>query len=205
MMGQNNHSFFTACAYVYIYIYIYYIPSNNLSWSLQVESVCSKARRVLGLLYRWFCGQASQQSLKQIYLSLIRLHLECACQVQDLHLAKDISTLEKFKSSPVATLAISKWDSSYEELLSLMEIKQLKDRRHELKLGLYNVQVGTQSLSFPGSSWSHCQNCRSNRNSNSLQLLRPLAHTNAYMHSCFHTLHPICELTGQFKCYCYIL
>ena len=43
-------------------------------WNLPVQ----KARRILGLLYRRFYGQASQDSLKQLYPSLVRPHLEYA-------------------------------------------------------------------------------------------------------------------------------
>ena len=46
------------------YRYLGVLLTGDLSWSLQVESVCQKARRILGLLYRRFYGQASQESLK---------------------------------------------------------------------------------------------------------------------------------------------
>ena len=75
------------------YKYLGVLLTGDLSWSLQVESVCQKARRILGLLYRRFYGQASQESLKILYLSLVRTHLEYACQVWDPHLSKDRNTL----------------------------------------------------------------------------------------------------------------
>ena len=71
------------------YKYLGVLLTDNLSWSMQVESVCQKARRVLGLLYRRFYGQASQETLKQLYLSLVWPHLDYACQVWDPHLLKD--------------------------------------------------------------------------------------------------------------------
>ena len=84
--------------------------------------------RVLGLMYRQFYGQTSQESL---YLSLVRPHLKYACQVWDPHLAKDKGALEKVQKF-ACKLATSKWDSSYEELLRLVEVKPLQDRRVEL-------------------------------------------------------------------------
>ena len=51
------------------YKYLGVLLTGDLSWSLQVESICQKARRVLGLLYRRFYGQTSQESLRQLYLS----------------------------------------------------------------------------------------------------------------------------------------
>ena len=77
----------------------------------------------------------AQESLRQLYLSLVRPHLEYASQVWDPHLSKDRSTLEKVQKF-ACKLATSKWNSRYEELLSLMDIKPLQNRRLELKLGL---------------------------------------------------------------------
>ena len=163
-------------------------PTFQLSvLNLQVESVCARARRVLGLLYRRFYGLASQESLKQLYLSLVRPHLEYACQVWDPHLARDKGALEKVQKF-ACKLATSKWDSSYEELLGLVDIQPLQDRRLELKLGVLFKLVHNLCF-FPEGSWSYHQNCRNGRNSHSLQLSRPLAHTNAYMYSFFpHTV-----------------
>ena len=48
------------------YKYLGVLLTDNLSWSIQVKSVCQKARRVLGLLCRRFYSQASQDTLKQL-------------------------------------------------------------------------------------------------------------------------------------------
>ena len=71
------------------YKYLGVLLTSDLSWSFHVGSICTKARHVLGLLYRRFPGSTSQNSLKQLYLSLVRPHMEYACQVWDPHLAKD--------------------------------------------------------------------------------------------------------------------
>ena len=108
------------------YKYLGVLLTDNLSWSMQVESVCQKARRVLGLLYRRFYGQASQETLKQLYLALVRPHLDYACQVWDPHLLKDKTALEKIQKF-ACKLATSKWESGYEDLLSLMELQPLEN------------------------------------------------------------------------------
>ena len=59
------------------YKYLGILITSDLSWSPQVVSVCSKARRVFGLLYRRFYGLAYQDTLKNLYLSLVRLHMQC--------------------------------------------------------------------------------------------------------------------------------
>ena len=169
------------------YKYLGVLVSCDLSWSLHIEFACQKAWRVLGLLYRRFYGQASQDSLKQLYLSLVRPHLEYASQVWDPHLAKDRNALEKVQKF-ACKLATSKWNSSYEELLDLTDLKPLQDRRLESKLGLLFKMVHNLCF-FPDNSWSFRTNSRCNRNSNSLQLSRPFARTNAYMASFFpHTV-----------------
>ena len=167
------------------YRYLGVLLTGDLSWSLQVESVCQKARRILGLLYRHFYGQASQESLKQLYLSLVRPHLDHACQVWDPYLAKDQNALERVQKF-ACKLITSRWDSSYEDLLKLLDLKPLQCRRAESKLGLMFKLVHGLCF-FPNDSWSF-RTSRNTRNSNSLQLLRPFARTNAYMHSFFpHT------------------
>ena len=95
------------------------------------------------------------------------------------HLMK-VEKVQKF----ACKLATSRWDSSYDELLSLLDMTSLQDRRLELKLGLMFKLVHKLCF-FPEDSWSFRDSCRCTRNSNSLQLLRPLAHTNAYKHSFF--------------------
>ena len=130
-----------------------------------------------------------QESLKQLYLSLVRPHLEYACQVWDSHLSKDKAALEKAKKF-ACKLAILKWGSSYEELLSLTDLKSLQDRRLDFKLGLIFKMVHTLALCyFPADSWAYRTKHRCSWNSNSLQLLRPPARTNAYLNSFFpHTI-----------------
>ena len=53
------------------YKYLGVLLTSDLSWSSHISNICTKARRVLGLLYRRFYGSTSQSSLKQLYLSLI--------------------------------------------------------------------------------------------------------------------------------------
>jgi len=48
-----------------------------------------KAKQILGLLYKRFYNYAEGDTLKQLYLSLIRAHLEYVCPVWDPHTMKD--------------------------------------------------------------------------------------------------------------------
>ena len=57
----------------------------------------------------------------------------CLSSIWDPHLSKDENALEKVQKF-ACKLATSKWDSSYNELLSLLNLKPLQERRLELKL-----------------------------------------------------------------------
>ena len=55
--------------------------NSNLSWSNHITSICTKARKLLGLLYRRFYIHAEPSALFRLYLSLVRPHLEYASDV----------------------------------------------------------------------------------------------------------------------------
>jgi hypothetical protein len=167
------------------YKYLGVLLTCDLSWSSHVSNICTKARRVLGLLYRRFYGSSSQSSLKQLYLSLVRPHLEYACQVWDPYLVKDKKAIENVQKFALKVVT-SRWDSSYDELLELVELKPLEERRVELKLGLL-FKIIHNLCFFPDGSLNY-HHGRSGRISHSQQLAIPFAHTNSYFYSFFpHT------------------
>jgi hypothetical protein len=59
-----------------------------------VDSICSKAKKILGLLYRRFYGNTDSASLIQLYQSLVRPHMEYACEVWDPYMLKNRDKLE---------------------------------------------------------------------------------------------------------------
>ena len=65
-----------------------------LSWSAHIESICTKARKQIGLLYRRFYGNIDDHSLLELYSVLVRPHLEYAAPVWDPHLTKYTNKLE---------------------------------------------------------------------------------------------------------------
>ena len=69
--------------------------SSELSWSAHIESICIKARKLTGLLYRRFYGNVNQQSMYSLYSILVRPHLEYVAPIWDPHLIKDVTKLEK--------------------------------------------------------------------------------------------------------------
>ena len=168
------------------YKYLGLLITNNLTWSTHIDSVCSRAKKILGLIYRRFYSSANQDTLKQLYTSLVRPHLEYACQVWDPHLVKDKKALEDVQKFG-CRLAAYQWDLGYQELLNLFELQSLEQRRLDLKLGLM-FKIIHRLCYFPDIP-DFRQNLSNLRVSHPLQLDPPFARTNAYKFSYFpHTM-----------------
>ena len=74
--------------------YLGVLFSSNLSWSDHIQGVCSKAHKILGLLYRRYYQYSDNRSLLKLYIYLVRPHLDYAAQVWAPHLQKNIKSLE---------------------------------------------------------------------------------------------------------------
>ena len=86
---------------------------HNLSWSPHITSTCAKAKKILGLLYRRFYNHSSSECLKQLYLSLVRPHLDYAAQVWDPYLQKDVQLLENMQKFALKLISHN-WSTSYQ-------------------------------------------------------------------------------------------
>ena len=126
--------------------YLGVLISSDLSWSEHIQGVCNKARKILGLLYRRYCQHSDSSILRQLYLSLVRPHLDYAAQVWDPHLQQDISALESIQKFGLK-LCSKQWDTGYNELLDIFRLPSLKNRRLHLKLS--PVQNCTWSVLLP--------------------------------------------------------
>jgi len=62
---------------------------SDLNWTPHVENICSKARKLVGLLHRQFYNKASSDALIKLYTAVIRPQLEYAAEVWDPHLQKN--------------------------------------------------------------------------------------------------------------------
>ena len=60
--------------------------TKDLTWSRHVTEIRTKARRVVGLIYRQYYQYSTPETLNQLYVSFVRLHLEYAAPVWDPHL-----------------------------------------------------------------------------------------------------------------------
>ena len=85
---------------------------------------------------------SSSHILVKLYKSLIRPHMEYACQVWDPHLKKDIQVLENVQKFALRVCSKS-WSSDYATLLDTLSMPTLSDRRETLKLCLlFNILTG---------------------------------------------------------------
>ena len=176
LLGQPLHM-------VESYKYLGLLLSSNMSWSAHIASICGKARQILGLLYRrFYTGATEPNSIKQLYLSLVRPHLEYACQVWDPHLMKDKKRLEGVQKFGLK-MASHQWDTSYSDLLQLFDLPTLEERRTHLKLGLlFKIINKLCYLPYVPPFRESIPNLRALHNQ---QLMLPLARTNAYHYSFF--------------------
>ena len=164
--------------------YLGILLSDNLSWSPHVHAVCSKARQILGLLYRRFYNFSNSDTLIQLYTSLVRPHLEYACPVWSPHLAKDIQEIERVQAF-ACKMATHTWRANYQELQSIIKIPTLERRRLELKLG-HLFKIIHNLCYFPEGVFCYREQTplvTSTRSAHSLSLVQPFAHTNSYLYS----------------------
>ena len=96
--------------------YLGVLLSSDMKWSSHIEVACSKAKHILGLLYRHFYGLADCRTIIQLYLSIVRPHLEYASSLWDSHMSKDITALESVQKF-VCKIATKQWTCEYQELL----------------------------------------------------------------------------------------
>ena len=92
---------------VEMFKYLGVLLSHDLSWGEHVQAICSKARKILGLLYRRFYNNAPSSTLLQLYISLVRPHLDYASAIWSPYLsmhARIKLNLRTFKNLHVAWL-----------------------------------------------------------------------------------------------------
>ena len=162
------------------YKYLGILLTHDLSWSPHISAICAKARRIVGLIYRRFYGNTDQDTIKQLYVSLVRPHLEYGSQVWDPHLTKDKTSLENVQKF-ACRIASARWEASYEDLLKLFELQTLQERRLHAKLGLL-FKIVHKLCYFPNDTFCIRQQQHSSR-ANHLQLVVPFAHTNSFLYS----------------------
>ena len=116
----------------------------------------------------------------QLYISynvsLVWPHLEYAAPVWSPYLQKDIAMLEKIQQF-ASRICTKNWDAGYHELLDMLDLPSLAQRRLKKKRLCYAYKIVHGLLYFPpdvvvsSSALSH--------NPRSHLLYQPFAHTNS--------------------------
>ena len=155
--------------------------SSDLSWSHHINRICTKARQVLGVLYRRFYSNCDTATLVQLYVSLVRPYLEYACPVWSPYTSKAISKLEKVQKFALR-MASHNWSARYSDLLDDLNIPSLETRRSQLKLCQLYMIVNGLCYFPPGLINTKEQSCALH-STNNLCLQQPFAHTSAHLNS----------------------
>lgn len=163
------------------YKYLGILLTSDLTWSSHISDICAKARQILGLIYRRFYGYADSDTIKQLYVSIVRPHLEYGSQVWDPHLSKDKSALENVQKF-ACRIASAQWDASYDDLLEFFELQSLQERRLHAKLSLL-FKIIHKLCFYPEGTFNVREHSYSNRVSHQFQLSVPFAHTNSFLYS----------------------
>ena len=108
--------------------------AEDLAWTPHIHAVCSKACQILGLLYRRFYNFSNADTLLQLYVSIVRPHLEYVCPVWVPHTAKDILELERVQRF-AGRMATHNCNLSYSELQFIVNLPSLESKKIRAKLG----------------------------------------------------------------------
>ncbi len=112
-----------------------------------VQSICCKARNLVGLLYRPFYNNANRDTMLKVYTAIVRPHLEYAAQVWDPHLRKNAELLENVQKLALK-ICNKQWVLGYQALLDISQPPSLANRRTPFKLcTLFKIVNGL--LDFP--------------------------------------------------------
>ena len=157
--------------------------SSDLSWTKHINIISSKARKLVGLLFRQFYRCADADIIRKLYIAIVRPHLEYASQVWDPHLLKDQQTLENIQKF-ACRVCLKQWDLSYPTMLRTLSIPTLAARRKQLKLCTFFSYVNGLSIA-PIANLIHRVTPFQSRHMHDLSFVCPIARTNQYMYSFF--------------------
>ncbi len=182
--GRGHITVYGEClVQVTSFTYLGVVIHDDLSWSAHVSSVCSRARKLLGFLYRNF-RPAGRSCLSKLYRSLVLPVLDYCGAAWDPHQLFNITRLERVQHF-AARLATGQWSADGDTLCQELGWSPLARRRIYQRLCLCRRILTGGSL-IPDSSFSPLISRRSIRLAmNSCPLKQPLVRTNYHFGSFF--------------------
>ena len=91
------------------YRYLGVTITSKLDWTQYINHVATKARKLVGMLYRKYYTWTDIPVLRCLYLTCIWPHLEYACQLWDPFTQNGINTLESVQKL-VCKVCLKRWD-----------------------------------------------------------------------------------------------
>ena len=145
----------------------------NLSWTQHVKNLCTKARKILGLLYR--------RLILQLGEPLPNVHLPSPSQTGVWSPLKvgEVNSIEGVQKFALRMCA-KNWDANYEELLQLASVPNMQQRRVYLVLcSMFRIIHGLFYFYF-----IVAMTFRVTRSSNPHSFICPFARTCYYYNIC---------------------
>ena len=105
--------------------YLGIIITSNLSWSPHIQSVRSKARQTIRIIYCNFCKHASLHTLLTLYCSLIIPFFSYCSSVWDLPVSSTNAEILEKTQLFALKMCSHKWDKDYSSLLSTFNLPTL--------------------------------------------------------------------------------
>ena len=162
---------------------------SDLSWSTHVANLCIRARRLIGLLYRWFGKHADPATLLQLYKSFIRPHLEYCSIVWSPYLLGDIESLEKVQRFALR-VCLKNWTCDRDHLYTQSGVPALAERRSRARL-CHMYKIVNSLTIMPESPLELRVIHYNNRFSHPLQLRNIFARSNQFQNSFFPGTIPL--------------
>jgi len=135
--------------------------SNDLKWCHQVDSAKNKANKVIGRIKHAFTYLDSH-SIKKLYTSLVRPHLEYANTIWNPTLKKDIEALEKVQRR--ATKMFCMRNKPYGKRLETLNLTSLEDRRNRGDLiQMFKIVNGKDKVNWVRDLRKICSNTRGHK------------------------------------------
>ena len=128
--------------------YLGVILTNNLTWSEHVNSVCTKATRILGLIFRKYYNHASCSSLLQLYKSLVLPHLEYASAIWSPFLLGDKTRIENVQKFALR-MCTKCWEGHYDYLVWLICLHCRGEERFHTCAFFIRLFMGYATLMSP--------------------------------------------------------
>ena len=128
---------FLSCRYI----------TTFLKWDDHINKLCSRAKKLIGYLYRVLYRNVQPSFLCHLFTSVIRPILEYACQMWDPYTVKNRQKIENVQKYALR-ICSGRWLASYEELLDEFKLSTLASRQEYLRI-ISLHQYHTQHSYFP--------------------------------------------------------